>query len=191
MDANAVATAKAMGWPWDRLAEVVYERIDAGRLAELVLGNPGATAHDRERAAFELEAALAREHDARDELASVFLLMLRAAIDTRPDALRALVEAFAADVQMRALMNWLVTSKPGGMGHAMETDRRMTRIGAELANLRDEVGRLKRENWELARELAAHRKRKVLCDDGNDSRPRDAFSDTAAGTVRERGPQLR
>lgn len=138
---------KGMGWPWDALAEAVYARQDAAQFAELVLGDKSASVTDRGKAALELEAALSRENSTRDELAAVFLLMLRAAIDKRPDALRVLVESFAAEVKMRALMNWLVTTKPGGMSHAMQADGRMSQLESALAQAEQRIGQLE---WALA-----------------------------------------
>lgn len=139
MDAAAVGVLKELGWPWDRLAEAVFARVEAGRVAAERPGDPDAE-HERDRAVW-LESA------ARGELADVLLLLLRTAVEERPSELYGVVMAAAQDVMWREVVAWLANSKPGGAEQWLATGRR-------LAALEETVAKLRAENWELACELA-------------------------------------
>lgn len=117
--------AREMGYPWDRLTDVVADLDSARQAVDLagVAGNHEAFAV----ATFEAEGAIRRQQHVRGELADVLLLMLQAALDERPGGINRLLPRLLKEAGYAALL-------------------------VELAN---DLKTLKQENWELAREVAA------------------------------------
>ena len=151
MDAAAPDTARSLGWSWDALADAVGRRRDAERFAAqaLELG----TGPDRAKAAFELESALGRERELRDELAGLFLLMLGEAIKHRPEALLGKVMASAERIAWKDYLAWLARAGPGGAEQWLDMSRRVAAAEEAAARARAEAWEL--GNWvhRLEREL--------------------------------------
>jgi hypothetical protein len=130
----------------ERWCAAVEARTEAARFAELA--ECAGTAAEQFDAQTALLAAQGEVDAARDAVGGEFAMAFRLALDAHEPWLNALLERLLGLPTM-TLFEQRVARAEEACGWAV----------GEITHLRDEVRRLKRENWEIACELASLRER--------------------------------